>query len=222
MKKSVYLALALCFAPLCAVAQDAQDAQQLPAEGSEQQRPMPPMGGGRPSTYDQTTALRQQLSLTDKQFDKVYQAYSKYNKAVFGEEFESSSSSPFGGGMPSGGPGGGMGGPGGGMGGPGGGMGGPGGGMGGPGGGMGGPGMGGGRPDMGSSSSSSAHKDGGPKQLSEKEIAKLQKTITKQEEKLQKSMKKILKSDDLYNQWLTIRQKEQTKPQMGPRPQPTE
>jgi hypothetical protein len=41
-----------------------------------------------------------------------------------------------------------------------------------------------------------------PKQLSEKDIEKRMKNMAKQEEKLAKSMKKVLVTDQLYNEWL--------------------
>jgi len=41
-----------------------------------------------------------------------------------------------------------------------------------------------------------------PKQLSEKDIEKRMKNMAKQEEKLAKSMKKVLVTDELYNEWL--------------------
>jgi hypothetical protein len=159
-------------------------------------------------TFRQADEVRNQFNLTQKQFEKVSKAYKTYNENLFGS---SSSSS-----RPSGGPGGGMGGPGGGMGGPGGGMGGPGGGMGGPGGGMGGPG-GGGQPPQGDFNQGGAP-NGGDRQAgpSQEDMEKRQKEMTKQEEKLAKSIKKILTADQ-YTQWQELRQTQKMppKPQQG-------
>jgi hypothetical protein len=214
MNKAYYLVLALTFAPMCGYAQQHGEPQGQAAERGHE------MPATRPSTFEQVDHIRKELGLTQKQFDKVYSAYSKYNKAVYGDE-------PFsgmGGGMPQGGRGGmgdpvggGMGGPGGGgMGGPsGGGMGGPGGGgMGGPGGGgMGGPGggFGGGRPE-GMSSNSGSNK--APKEMTEKELEKRRKKLEKQEQKLEKSMRKALNSDDLFGRWQEMHEKQ--KPHGGP------
>jgi hypothetical protein len=139
------------------------------------------------SVYDQADEIRNRFGLDYKQFDKVYSAYNKFNTAIFGDE---TSSSAMGGGRPSrmGGPGGGMGGPGGGMGGPG----------GGPGGGM------GNRPDF--SASSNRPKVAQP--MTEKELQKRQKKITKQEEKLEKSMRKVLTDESQYHEWLKMRQEQ--------------
>jgi hypothetical protein len=208
MNKAYYLVLALTFAPMCCYAQQQGEPQGQAAERGHEKP------ASRPSTFDQVDHIRKELGLTQKQFEKVYSAYSKYNKAVYGDE-------PFsgmGGGMPQGGrggmggPGGGMGGPGGGMGGPGGGMGGPGGGMGGPGGGMGGPGggFGGGRPEgMSSNTGNKA-----PKEMTEKELEKRRKKLEKQEQKLEKSMRKALNSDDLFGRWQEMHEKQ--KPHGGP------
>jgi hypothetical protein len=175
------------------------------SEGGE--RRMPPMDRQmqRPSTYQQVDEVRKALGLDNKQFEKVYSAYKKYNKAIYGDE-SSTSNAPMRGPRPGGGPGGGgMGGPGGGgMGGPGGGgMGGPGGGgMGGPGGG----GFGGPGGDMQAPPSDNAKKDAKP--MTEKEMEKQRKKMEKQEQKLQKSMLKVLKDEGLYDKWLTIRERQ--------------
>jgi hypothetical protein len=176
----------------------------------EQPDSMPMRPRERKTVYEQVDELRNKFGLNSKQFDKTYSAYDKFHKAIFGDD---SSTMVMGGGMPGGGGmggpgGGGMGGPGGGgMGGPGGGgMGGPGGGgMGGPGGGgMGGPGGMGGRPNF--SATSPRNKMQEP--MTEKDMQKLQKKIAKQEEKLEKSMRKVLTDDDQYNEWLAMRQEE--------------
>lgn len=206
MKKITFLAAALMLAS-SAFGQEAQQMQPMPQE----QQPAPPQGG-RPSTYEQADAIRKEFSLTDKQFTKVYDAYSKFNKAVFGEEFPTavgSCSSAMqrpqggsqGGGRPGGMGGGGM------MGGPGGG------GMGGPGGG----GMGMGMPGGGEMPQGEAGQQQQPTQrparvkadkpLTEKEMAKRQKALEKQEKKLCKSMRKILGSDELYQRWDAARQR---------------
>jgi hypothetical protein len=44
--------------------------------------------------------------------------------------------------------------------------------------------------------------------MTEKDMQKLQKKIAKQEEKLEKSMRKVLTDDDQYNEWLAMRQEE--------------
>jgi hypothetical protein len=190
MNKAYYLVLALTFAPMCGYAQQHGEPQGQAAERGHE------MPATRPSTFEQVDHIRKELGLTQKQFDKVYSAYSKYNKAVYGDE-------PFsgmGGGMPQGGRGG-MGGPGGG------GMGGPGGGgMGGPGGGF-----GGGRPE-GMSSNSGSNK--APKEMTEKELEKRRKKLEKQEQKLEKSMRKALNSDDLFGRWQEMHEKQ--KPHGGP------
>jgi hypothetical protein len=192
MNKTYLLALALTLSPVAVFAQDAQQPQE--PQGQEQRMPE------RKSSFEQADYLRGKFGLTDKQFSKVYDAYTKYNKAVFGGEPFSSSSSrgSMGGpqGRPQGGPGGGGpmgGGPGGG------GMGGPGGMGGGPQGGMGGGPQGGPRGEQGMAPQGGQD---APKQLSEKDIEKRMKNMAKQEEKLAKSMKKVLVTDELYNEWL--------------------
>jgi hypothetical protein len=208
MKKAYLFALALAIAPFSIVAQQPDGARS--DEPTEQRGPIP---GGRPSTYDQACYVRDHLGLSQDQFFKIYEAYAKYNKAVFGEE--PSANAGFGGqpqgNRPAGGPGGGPGGPGGG---PGGGMGGPGGG--GPGG-HGGPGQMG-DPRGGMSSASTHHK--APKALSEKDIQKLHKTMEKQEKKLCKTMKKVLGNSDLYDSWLELRAHQM--PQAMPPAPPTD
>jgi hypothetical protein len=210
MKKTYLLALALTFAPAVGFAQ-MPDGQQPPQQ-EQSQRPEHQMPV-RKSSFEQADYLRGELGLTDKQFSKVYSAYTKYNKAVFGGEPFSSSSFNGQVGRPQGGPGGGRmgGGPGGGgMGGPGGGMGGPGGGMGGPGGGMGGPGGFGGDMDD-SQGGFQGERPDMPKEVSAKDIEKRMKNMEKQEQKLQKTMKKVLVSDDLYNQWLQYHESQKPK-----------
>ena len=45
-----------------------------------------PMGVQQQSIYDQVDEVRKQLNLDHSQFEKVYSAYEKYNKAVFGNQ----------------------------------------------------------------------------------------------------------------------------------------
>jgi septin family protein len=151
-----------------------------------------------PTVYEMTDEVRNKLNLDHTLFDKVYQAYDKFNNAIFGSDKSSS-------GMGEGGPGGrgGMrGGPGGGMGGPG--------GMGAPGGGMqGGPGgMGGGPMGNDMRANKSQQKEKAPKELSEKELKKRQQKIEKQEQNLAKKMSQILKDEAKYQQWLKIREQQ--------------
>ena len=167
-----------------------------------QEHPMQP----RPSVYDQADEVRKELKLDQKQFSKVYSAYEKFEKAVFGDS--GSRNSGFG--RPSGedhgkgGPGGGAhGGPG----------------MGRPGGGRhGGPGMGaqGDRPPHDGMSGSNNRKQLPP------DLEKLEKTKSKQEEKLDKSMKKLFKkNNELYEKWKTLREAQLKKlfPPFRPTPQ---
>lgn len=162
-----------------------------------------PQGPKRQSTYEQADFVRKELNLDDKQFSKVYSAYEKYNKAVFGSEDEMGLMPPFPGGAPGGRPGDG---PGFGGGRPGGG---PDFGGGRPGGG--GPGFGGqrpgGRPDFnGPRQGQSGNKDLDGKGPKPEDIQKMEKTRAKQEEKLVKSMKKIFKKDSAaFSKWEAIR-----------------
>jgi predicted acetyltransferase len=50
-----------------------------------------------------------------------------------------------------------------------------------------------------------------PKEVSAKDIEKRMKNMEKQEQKLQKTMKKVLVSDDLYNQWLQYHESQKPK-----------
>ena len=45
-----------------------------------------PMGMQPQSTYEQVDEVRKQMNLDHSQFEKVYSAYEKYNKAVFGNQ----------------------------------------------------------------------------------------------------------------------------------------
>ena len=140
----------------------------------------------RPSAYYLTDEVRNAIGLDSKEFSKVHSAYEKYIKTVFGEE-NANQGQPFGrGGHPSG-----MGGPGG------------------PGGGrppQGGGGMG--RPggNFGDHPRPSARPDDKPKTV---DMEKFEKTKTKAEEKLCKTMKKIFKKDPAkYDSWTEIRQRQ--------------
>jgi hypothetical protein len=199
MKKELLLSLLLAAATPTIFAQQQGETPVAQEKGFE--RPQAPA-----STFQQVDKIRKALNLDQKQFEKVYKAYETYNKAIFGDSNQAAPS-----GMRGGGPrGGGMGGPGGGgMGGPGGGGMGPGGGgMGGPGGGMG-PGNGGGRPDMDQNSGS---RPTPPKEMSEKDMEKLQKKMQKQEEKLSKSVRKAIKDDATFTQWQEMRRQETMPP----------
>ncbi len=148
----------------------------------------------RPTVFDLVSEIRKNIGLDQKEFDKVYSAYEKFNKSVFGDDDSN---------LPAGGPGmrPGGGGPGGGRmgGGPGGGMpggGGPGGGrMGGGPGGHGGP---SGAPQDMKSSDKKSDKNFDP--------VKFEKTKAKAEEKLCKAVKKVFKKEpEKYSRWLEMR-----------------
>ena len=163
--------------------------------GQETEGRMPPPEPQRPSAYQLTDEVRNAIGLDSKEFEKVHSAYEKYSKSVFGEDNSNLSQPMRPEGRPGGGPGGmgGPGGPGGGKGGPGG----PGGGKGGPGG-MGGP--GGGMPPH------STLPDNKPKTI---DVEKFEKTKTKAEEKLCKTMKKIFKKNPgKYDSWLSLRNRQ--------------
>lgn len=174
MTKFYYLALLLAMAPLSgyAVMQSQQQDEPKEMDAPFNHRPQRQT---RPSTYNQVDEVRNKLGLSHEQFNKVYNAYSKYNKAIYGDDSSASSGMN---GRPQG-----MGG--------------------GPGGMGGGPsGMGGG-PQGGMNAPQRRQED---KPMSEKDIEKMHKKMQKQEEKLNKSMRKVLSSDQLYEQWLGIRQ----------------
>ena len=163
----------------------------------------------RPSVYNQVDEVRKELNLDRKQFDKVYSAYEKFDKAVFGDSDsrDAESGRPPGDRHGKGRPGGG-------------GHGGP--GMGGPGG-HGGPRMGGpggapgGRPAHGEMAGSNDRKQLPP------DLEKLEKTRTKQEEKLDKSMKKLFKkNNELYVKWKALRKEQLQKMSPPFRPTPPE
>ena len=133
----------------------------------------------RPSSYYQVDEVRNELGLDSKQFDQIYKAYEKFNNAVFNEE---SRFGNFQGSRPRGG--------------------------------MGGPGAGGfrrGGQMGGASSQGGGMRGGGPERNGQREAAmkERQKEIDKQEQKLQKTMKKIFKNNEsLYLSWLEIRKRQ--------------
>lgn len=148
-----------------------------------------PMGMQQQSTYEQVDEVRKKLNLDHSQFEKVYSAYEKYNKAVFGNQSNGMMPPP-----PGGRPGGPMGPP-------------PGnGGRPGDGAGFGGnhsgshPDFNGQRPGR----QGNDHPNGiGPKP---EDIPKMEKKRAKQEEKLVKSMQKIFKKDPAaFSKWQAIR-----------------
>lgn len=153
-----------------------------------------PMGMQPQSTYEQVDEVRKQLNLNHSQFEKVYSAYEKYNKAVFGNQANVLTRPA----PPTGArPGGAMGhGPG---------NGGPGNGPGFGGGPAGGP--RGGHPDFNGQRPGRPGNDKsngiGPKP---EDIRKMEKTRAKQEEKLVKSIQKIFKKDPAaFSKWQVIR-----------------
>jgi hypothetical protein len=164
-------------------------------------------------SYRQANKVKKAFGLDSKQFNKVYSAYKKYNDAVENAGKSKSSQGGFGGpGM--GGPGGGPG-----MGGPGGGFGGPQGGMGGPGGG---PGMGGQQGGMPQGGGFGGPQGGGQKKPAAPDMEARKKVMDKQEKKLCKTMRKVLKDDDKYAKWTEIRQQQLMPPHPqgnGPRPE---
>lgn len=169
-----------------------------------------PKGMQPRSTYEMADEVRKELNLNQKQFEKVYSAYEKYNKTVFGD-VDKNGMFPT---PPAGGPRGGHGG--GGMGMPPGGGGRPGFGAGGP---VGGPGGHGGfdgqRPGRPGSD--------GPNMRSPKpeDIQKMEKKRANAEEKLVKSMQKLFKKDPTaFSRWQTIRERQlkQVMPPMRPFP----
>lgn len=179
-------------------AQNANGSQQYNTEFNDQQRGDFGLNTV-PTVYEMTDEVRNILGLDHNQFDKVYQAYDKFNTAIFGSSTTSDNRM----GMPGGRPGGMHGGGPGGMGGPGGGM------QGGAPGMQGGPGMNGApMKEMDNQISKNQSKEKGPKPLSEKEIKKRQQKIDKQEQALAKKMAKILNDDTKYQQWLEIRHKQ--------------
>ena len=153
-----------------------------------------PMGMQPHSTYEQVDEVRKQLNLDNSQFEKVYSAYEKYNKAIFGNQSNNDM-------MPAPPRGGHQGGPKGNR---------P--GNGGPGNG---PGFGGRHPGghPGGHPNFNGQRPGRPDNDNPKgaapkpeDIKKMEKKRDKQEEKLVKSMQKILKKDpDAFSKWQAIR-----------------
>lgn len=135
-----YLRIIACAGMLAAAVQSQAQPQQSRPQGQPQRNEIRPPVSAEDAATRKTGILRSELSLTDKQYKKVYKLYLKQAEQATapissqGKPMAQGMGGPRPGGVRPGG--GGMGGPGGGMGGPGGGMGGPGGGMG-PGGGHG-------------------------------------------------------------------------------------
>ena len=178
MKKIWFLACVMCLGSMLAVNAYAQDSPSRPGGERELQAPH------QPSTFEQVQEIREAIGLEQKEFDKVYSAYAKFNKKLFGDESGAQSKpESMRGDMRRGGGPGRPGGPQGGM---------------GPGGrGPGGP---GGMPP--------GEMNGRDRQPQKKpvDLEKLEKEKTKQEQKLEKSMQKIFKnSPGKYDQWLKIR-----------------
>ena len=178
MKKIWVLACVMCLGSMLAVNAYAQDSPSRPGGERELQAPH------QPSTFEQVPEIREAIGLEQKEFDKVYSAYAKFNKKLFGDESGAQSKpESMRGDMRRGGGPGRPGGPQGGM---------------GPGGrGPGGP---GGMPP--------GEMNGRDRQPQKKpvDLEKLEKEKTKQEQKLEKSMQKIFKnSPGKYDQWLKIR-----------------
>lgn len=151
-----------------------------------------PIGMQPQSTYEQVDEVRKELNLDHSQFEKVYSAYEKYNKAVFGNQSNGM-------GMPTppagGRPGGPMGNRPGNGGGPGNGP------------GFGGGHPGGGHPDFNGQRPGRPGNDN-PNGIRPKpeDIQKMEKKRAKQEEKLVKSMQKIFKKDPMaFSKWQEIR-----------------
>ncbi|MDE5813628.1 MAG: hypothetical protein K2H72_05015 [Muribaculaceae bacterium] len=148
-----------------------------------------PMGMQQQSIYDQVDEVRKQLNLDHSQFEKVYSAYEKYNKAVFGNQSNGMMPPP---------PGGRFGGP---MGPP------PGnGGHHGNGAGFGGN-HSGGQPNFNGQLPARHGIDNPNGSISKPEdVKKMEKKREKQEEKLVKSMQKIFKKDPAaFSKWQKIR-----------------
>lgn len=159
-----------------------------------------PKGVQPRSTYEMADEVRKELNLDQKQFEKVYSAYEKYNKSIFGD-VDKNGMLPA---PPAGGPRGGRGGHGGGMGMPPGGGDRPGFGAGGPGGGPGGHGgFDGQRPGR-------PGNDGmNMKAPKPEDIEKMEKKRSKEEAKLVKSMKKLFKNDPAaFSNWQIIRERQ--------------
>lgn len=133
-----------------------------------------PNGNPNPTatiTFQQVDELRNRLGLNPKEFDKVYQAYSKYNDAVFGAMQPQRPARPNGNMHRPGNHGGPQGH---------------------------GPNFGG-RPPRGE------HHDANPQRHHQMDPKKLEKIKAKQEDKLRKSMKKILKNPHRFDKWLSLR-----------------
>lgn len=151
-----------------------------------------PKGMPQPkSTYELADEVRNKLNLDHSQFEKVYSAYEKYNKAVFGAQSNGMGmhTPPLGSrpGGPGNHPEGGM---------------------------PGGPGFGGGRPGGHPDFNGPRPKHSGNngfkgKEPKHEDFQKMEKKRAKQEEKLMKSMHKIFKKDpSAFAKWQTIREEQ--------------
>ena len=178
MKKIWFLACVMCLGSMLAVNAYAQDSPSRPGGERELQAPH------QPSTFEQVQEIREAIGLEQKEFDKVYSAYAKFNKKLFGDESGAQSKpESMRGDMRRGGGPGRPGGPQGGM----------------------GP---GGRGPGGPAGMPPGEMNGRDRQPQKKpvDLEKLEKEKTKQEQKLEKSMQKIFKnSPGKYDQWLKIR-----------------
>ena len=178
MKKIWFLACVMCLGSMLAVNAYAQDSPSRPGGERELQAPH------QPSTFEQVQEIREAIGLEQKEFDKVYSAYAKFNKKLFGDESGAQSKpESMRGDMRRGGGPGRPGGPQGGM----------------------GP---GGRGPGGPGGMTPGEMNGRDRQPQKKpvDLEKLEKEKTKQEQKLEKSMQKIFKnSPGKYDQWLKIR-----------------
>lgn len=178
MKKIWFLACVMCLGSMLTVNAYAQDSPSRPGGERELQAPH------QPSIFEQVQEIREAIGLEQKEFDKVYSAYAKFNKKLFGDESgaQAKPESMRGDMRRGGGPGR------------------PGGQQGGMGPGGRGPGGPGGMPP-----GEMVGRDRQP-QKKPVDLEKLEKEKTKQEQKLEKSMQKIFKnSPGKYDKWLKIR-----------------
>lgn len=183
--KYLFLAAILLFAVPTISSQE-----QTGNEPHHQQMPPHENHPTKPSTYDQVDSVRNIMNLDHDLFEKIYSAYDKYNKAVFGDNSKPQSSPAMrqghhGNGEPRGGmP-------------------------------QGGTRMGPRDRDHRHNDGFDGQKPGPRKDIN---WEKLEKTKAKQEEKLCKKMLKIFKNDETrYNRWLELR-REQLEKMFPPRP----
>ena len=183
--KYLFLAAILLFAVPTISSQE-----QTGNEPHPQQMPPHENHPTKPSTYDQVDSVRNIMNLDHDLFEKIYSAYDKYNKAVFGDNSRQQSSPAMrqghhGNGEPRGGMH------------------------------QGGMRMGPRDRDHRHNDGFYGKKPGPRKDIN---WEKLEKTKAKQEEKLCKKMLKIFKNDETrYNRWLELR-REQLEKMFPPRP----